>query len=131
MTARQIGFIGLGNMGGRIVRRLIAAGHRVRGYDLDPGRASAAGAEGAGSPAAVAAGSDCILVSVPDSAAVEDAVFGDGGLASACESGQIVVDLTTASPASTRLIHAALAERNVEFLDAGISGGAAAAEKEH
>jgi 3-hydroxyisobutyrate dehydrogenase len=129
MSARQIGFIGLGNMGGRIARRLIAAGHRVRGYDTQPGRAGAAGAEAASSPAATAAGSDCILLSVPDSAAVEDAVLGAGGLAGACERGQIVVDLTTAAPASTMKIHAALAARGVEFLDAGISGGAAAAEK--
>ena len=46
-----------------------------------------------------------------------------------CRPSQVVVDLTTASPASTVRIHAALAERGAEYVDAGISGGAKAAEK--
>ena len=55
-------------------------------------------------------------------------MLGEGGVLEHARPGQVVVDLSTASPQSTQRIHAALAEQNVEFLDAGISGGAKAAE---
>jgi 3-hydroxyisobutyrate dehydrogenase-like beta-hydroxyacid dehydrogenase len=55
-------------------------------------------------------------------------MLGAGGVLEHARPGQVVVDLSTASPQSTQRIHAALAERSVEFLDAGISGGAKAAD---
>lgn len=129
MSGQQVGFVGLGNMGGRMTRRLVAAGITVLGYDLRPGQAAAVGATAAAAAGAVCAGSDCVLLSLPDSTVVERVVLGDDGLLHAATPGQVIVDLSTAAPASTRRIHAALAERGVEYLDAGISGGAAAAEK--
>ena len=132
MSGRQVGFVGLGNMGGRMTRRLVAAGISVVGFDVRPGQAAAAGATPTSSLAEVGNGSDCVLLSLPDSTAVESVVLGDGGaggLADAATPGQVIVDLSTAAPASTRRLHAALAERGVQYLDAGISGGAAAAEK--
>jgi 3-hydroxyisobutyrate dehydrogenase len=125
-TERRVGFVGLGNMGGRITRRIVAGGHPVLGYDLDPEKAEAAGAAPATSVAEVIDGSDIVLLSLPDSGAVEAVVH---DVLAACRTGQVVVDLSTAAPSSTVALHAALAERGVEFLDAGISGGAAAAEK--
>ncbi|MBO0824152.1 MAG: NAD(P)-dependent oxidoreductase [Actinobacteria bacterium] len=127
-TAR-IGFIGLGNMGGRMTRRLIAAGHPVLGYDPVPDRAAAAGATPAASVTEVVQGSDCILLSLPDSSVIEEVVRGNGGVLAMSRPGQIVVDLSTAAPSSSIRLHAELAERAVDFLDAGISGGAAAAER--
>ncbi len=129
MTGRQVGFVGLGNMGGRMARRLVGAGITVVGYDVRDGQADSAGAIAAGSPAEVCAGSECVLLSLPDSTVVESVVLGGGGLAAAARSGQVIIDLSTAAPASTRRIHATLAALGVEYLDAGISGGAAAAEK--
>lgn len=129
MPGQQVGFVGLGNMGGRMTRRLVAAGISVLGYDLRPGQAAAAGATAAATPAGVCDGSDCVLLSLPDSTMVENVVLGDRGLLEAASPGQVIIDLSTAAPASTRRVHAALAERGVEYLDAGISGGAAAAEK--
>lgn len=133
VAGRQVGFIGLGNMGGRMTKRLVQAGITVLGYDVRPGLAAAAGATPADSPTAVCAGNECVLLSLPDSHAVESVVLGDGkgehGLIGAARPGQVIVDLSTASPDSTRRIHAALADHGVEYLDAGISGGAAAAEK--
>jgi len=122
-----IGFVGLGNMGGRIARRLIAAGHAVLGFDTDPARARACGAKTAGSVAEVAKSADTILLSLPDSNVVE-AVVEDGLIAHA-RKGQVVVDLSTAAPSSTMRLAARFAERGASYLDAGISGGAAAAEK--
>jgi 3-hydroxyisobutyrate dehydrogenase len=66
-----------------------------------------------------------VLLSLPDSNAIEavvDALEGD------LRAGQVVVDLSTAAPASTVAIHERLAARGVAYVDAGISGGAAAAE---
>ncbi len=131
MAARNepVGMIGLGNMGGRMCRRLVSAGYPVRGVDADPARASAAGAEQAGTPAELAAGCEIIFLSLPDSSVIESVVRGPQGLLGAARPGQIIVDLSTADPASTRAIHDDLAERGSRYLDAGISGGAAAADK--
>ena len=70
-----------------------------------------------------------MLLSLPDSTAVEQVVLGDDGLLANARARQVVVDLTTAAPSSSVKIHAALARREVAFVDAGISGGAAAAEQ--
>ncbi|WP_396446121.1 NAD(P)-dependent oxidoreductase [Actinomadura sp.] len=129
VTGQRIGFIGLGNMGGRITRRIVDAGHPVLGFDLDASRAAAAGAAAAASAAEVAEGSDVVLLSLPDSRAVEAAVLGGDGIMASSRPGQIVVDLSTAAPSSTVRLHAAFTERSVEYLDAGVTGGAAAAEK--
>jgi 3-hydroxyisobutyrate dehydrogenase len=129
MSGRRIGFIGLGNMGGRMTRRLVDAGYPVLGYDPVPGRAAAAGATGARSVTQVVQSSDCILLSLPDSPVIETVVRGDGGVLAAGQAGQVVVDLSTAAPSSSIALHAELAGYGIEFLDAGISGGAAAAER--
>jgi 3-hydroxyisobutyrate dehydrogenase-like beta-hydroxyacid dehydrogenase len=129
MSSQRIGFIGLGNMGGRMTRRLVDAGHPVLGYDPAPGRAAAAGATAARSVTEVVRDSDCVLLSLPDSPIIEKVVRGEGGVLAAGRAGQVVVDLSTAAPSSSIALHAELAERGIEFLDAGISGGAAAAER--
>jgi 3-hydroxyisobutyrate dehydrogenase len=124
-----IGFVGLGNMGGRIARRIVDAGMQVVGFDTDEAKVSGAGAEPAESVAAVTRRADVVLLSLPDSPVVEAVVRGEDGILSACREGQIVVDLSTAAPRSTVALHAELRGKGVELLDAGVSGGAAAAEK--
>jgi 3-hydroxyisobutyrate dehydrogenase-like beta-hydroxyacid dehydrogenase len=122
------GFIGLGNMGGRMTRRLVDAGIDVLGYDARAESIATTGARPAHDVAQVAAETDVIMMSLPDSHVVEAVVGGEQGLAARARPGSVVVDLSTSAPASTRRIAAELAERDVEYLDAGISGGAAAAE---
>lgn len=129
MSVHTVGMVGLGNMGGRITRCLSAADYRVVGYDTRAGTAEQAGAVEASSLAEVAEQSEVILLSLPDSHVVESVVLGEEGLLAHCRPAQVVVDLSTASPASTRRLYDLLAERKVVLLDAGISGGAAAAEK--
>ena len=128
MSDRVIGFIGLGNMGGRMTRRITSTGTTVVGFDAATDNIDRAGAVAATSTADVAARTDVILLSLPSSPIVEAVVLGDDGILPNARSGQIVVDLSTAAPESTRRISAALAERGVQYIDAGISGGAAAAE---
>jgi 3-hydroxyisobutyrate dehydrogenase len=125
----MIGFVGLGNMGGRIARRLLDGGESVVGYDADTARAAQVGVEPADSLAAVAGAADVVLLSLPDSPVIEAVVGGDDGLEAHARPDQVLVDLSTAAPSSTRALHDRLAERGVAYLDAGISGGAAGAEQ--
>jgi 3-hydroxyisobutyrate dehydrogenase len=133
IAGRSVGFVGLGNMGGRMTRRLVAAGVSVTGYDLRPGQAESAGAAAAVSLGEVCDGTSAVLLSLPDSRAVEAVVLGDrpssDGLLDFARPGQVLIDLSTSAPSSTRRLHDLAAERGVGYLDAGISGGAAAAEK--
>ena len=129
MSSPAVGIVGLGNMGGRIASRIQTGGGPLIGYDSDAARAAERGIEAAGSLAALVAAVDVVLLSLPDSTVVEAVVRGEGGVLSACREGQILVDLGTSSPGSTRELAAELAARGVAMLDAGISGGAAAAEK--
>jgi 3-hydroxyisobutyrate dehydrogenase len=124
-----IGFIGLGNMGGRMTRCLVDAGLNVVGYDTDTQRVTASGAQVADSIASVVAEAGVVLLSLPDSKVVEAVVEGPDGLLRHCRQGQIVVDLSTAAASSSVRLHGLFAARGVQYIDAGISGGAAAAEK--
>lgn len=129
MSGSRIGFIGLGNMGGRMTRRIVAGGMPVLGYDKDEGAAARFGAAPAASAVAVVEQSDIILLSLPDSNVIEKVVEGEGGLLAHIRAGQIVADMSTASAASTRRLAGLFAEKGAFYVDAGISGGAAAAEK--
>jgi 3-hydroxyisobutyrate dehydrogenase-like beta-hydroxyacid dehydrogenase len=125
----RLGFVGLGNMGGRIATRLVEQGHDVWGYDTNPAHGSDRRLPTAATLRELVEGSDLVLLSLPDSKVVEAVVRAEDGVLACCRRGQIVVDLSTASPASSIELHRELAERGAEFLDAGVSGGAAAAEK--
>jgi 3-hydroxyisobutyrate dehydrogenase-like beta-hydroxyacid dehydrogenase len=120
--------VGLGQMGGRMASRIREAGGPIVGFDRDASRLAFSGIDAAGSLAELVAAVDVVLLSLPDSSIIEPVMLGPGGVLEHARAGQIVVDLSTASPESTRRIHAALAEHDVEFLDAGISGGAKAAD---
>jgi 3-hydroxyisobutyrate dehydrogenase-like beta-hydroxyacid dehydrogenase len=130
MTApsTRVGIVGLGNMGGRIARRVVAAGYRTSGFDVDAGRAAAAGVEPAATVGELVDASDVVLLSLPDSTVVETVVLGADGILERARPGLVVADLSTSAPSSTVELHGALGAQGVELVDAGISGGAAAAE---
>jgi 3-hydroxyisobutyrate dehydrogenase len=130
MTEPALGFIGLGAMGRPMSTRLVEHGYSVAAYDVAPAAIAAlerAGATAASSPAEAAARADIVLVSLPNSALIEQVVFGDDGLLGAMRPGSTLVDLSSARPSSTRRIAAALAERGVDCLDAPVSRGAPSA----
>ena len=132
MSKPAIGMIGLGLMGLGIVRRLIDTGHTVAGYDILAEKvadAAALGMRPCGSAAGVARASDIVLVSVTTTGAVEEAVLGEGGVASAGRlEGKVLVDhSTTQIEATTRVATGLKATTGMEFVDAPVSGGPAAA----
>jgi 3-hydroxyisobutyrate dehydrogenase len=129
MAGQQVGFVGLGNMGSRMAAQLVANGWQVIGHDPHSPRAGEIGVELVGSPAEVAERAEVVLLSLPDSSVVESVVLGEQGLLGAVGERSIVVDLSTAAPASTRRLSEALAGKGAVLIDAGVSGGAQAAEK--
>jgi 3-hydroxyisobutyrate dehydrogenase len=125
-----VGFIGLGIMGAPMVRNLLAAGFDLTVWNRTTARcepAAEAGATVADSPAAVAARSDITITCVTASADVEAVILGADGAPSpvidGVRPGSVVVDMSTISPAVTRQLAARLAVRDVQLLDAPISGG--------
>lgn len=125
--AQNVGYIGLGNMGGRMAKRLVAAGFPIVGYDPNPAQNEYWGVPRADSIRDLVAQSDVIFFSLPNSGVVEKVVYGDDGVLAHCRDGQIVIDMTTASPASSRKIAADLGSKGTTFLDSGVSGGAPSA----
>jgi len=118
---KKIGFVGLGTMGAPMAANLLRAGHRVKGYDIDPARiALVPGIESANSVAECTHGADIVLVSVPGPKQFGSVM--DGGLGEALEPGTIFIDLTTNELGLVRQWGARLAERNVAMLDAPVTG---------
>lgn len=124
---RPIGFIGLGNMGGRMARRLRDAGVDVLGFDPRAGAAEEIGARTAASSGAVFEGASIVLLSLPDDKVVRS-VMTDPAVRESLRADHLVIDLSTSAPEVSQRVAEEIAERGARFLDAGISGGAAAAE---
>jgi 3-hydroxyisobutyrate dehydrogenase len=130
--SERVGFIGVGIMGGGMVRNLAAAGLRPRLWNRSPSRLAAfleEGFESAESPSALAAESDVIVTCVSDTPDVEEVLLGEHGVLSGARRGALVIDMSTISPKATLAIGARLAERGVHMLDAPISGGSEGAAK--
>jgi 3-hydroxyisobutyrate dehydrogenase-like beta-hydroxyacid dehydrogenase len=132
MEKPVIGMIGLGLMGEGFTRRLIETGHAIHGYDIAADKVSAAAARGVRpcrSPAEVARAADIVLMSVTTTAAVEEAILGEDGMASAGRlDGKVLVDHSTTEIDATKRVAAALMEKSgMAFIDAPVSGGPAAA----
>jgi 3-hydroxyisobutyrate dehydrogenase len=121
----KVGFIGLGNMGGPLAQRLIGKVD-LSVFDLDETRVQAfvaEGARGAMTAAELASEVDLVLTCLPSSNEVREVLLGAGGVASALSAGTMVADMTTGDPEATRDMAATLKERNIEMLDAPVSGG--------
>ena len=121
----KIGFIGLGIMGKPMSIHLLKAGHQVIVLKSS-GAADALLAEGAqlaGTPKEVAEQSDVVITCLPDSPEVESIVFGSDGVLAGLSAGDLFIDMSTIAPATALKIFNAMAEVNVDALDAPVSGG--------
>lgn len=122
----NVGFIGLGTMGASIARNAIKGGNTLTVHDINRKAAEEhikMGARWADSPRQVAENSEVVFTSLPGPPEVEAVVLGENGLAEGMQSGSAYFDLSTNSPTLIRKIHAVLAEKNVQVLDAPVSGG--------
>ncbi len=126
----KVGIVGLGNMGSGMALSAARAGLQVVGFD--PALASRqalldAGVALADDLASLSAQADVIVLSLPVSDIVEQVVLGKDGLLQHARAGQIVLDTSTADPASTARIAQALKGSPLRFVDGPVSGGPKAA----
>ncbi|MFQ5783434.1 MAG: 3-hydroxyisobutyrate dehydrogenase [Alphaproteobacteria bacterium] len=127
----DIGFIGVGNMGGPMVRNLLKAGHNVTAFDVvETARetARAAGATIAGSATEAAQAGEIVVTMLPAGAHVRDVYLGEGDVIAAARSGTLLIDCSTIDVESARAVHLAAADAGFEMLDAPVSGGVAGAQ---
>ena len=123
--SERIGMVGLGLMGQAMIHNLTRGGFAVQGFDVDLARLDDLKAKGGtpvGSPAEAARDVEIVLLSLPNSDIVREVVFGPGGVLETAAPGLYVVDTTTSRPADSIAMASDLAEHNIRFLDAAVSG---------
>lgn len=126
---KTIAFAGLGAMGLPMAKNLLAAGHRVRGIDLNPtalAALAAAGAEPATDAASAASGAEVLILMVVNAAQAEQVLFDNGAL-QALDTGGIVCLMATCPPAAVERIGERVLAAGRRFVDAPVSGGTAGA----
>jgi 3-hydroxyisobutyrate dehydrogenase len=122
----QIGFIGLGNMGGPMAANLAKAGHSVTAFDMSTAaldRAAAAGIHRAGSAVEATMGAETVVTMLPAGQHVRAVYLGETGLIAKAQPGTLFIDSSTIDVATAREVQAAAKARAVDFLDAPVSGG--------
>jgi len=132
MNEKKIGVIGLGAMGLGMAKSLRRAGYSVHVFDVRHEVAQTYAAEGgvvSKSPAELAAACDVLISVVVNSAQTEAVLFGEDGAAAAMKPGSVFVMCSTVDPDWSVALEKRLAEKNILYLDAPISGGAAKAAK--
>jgi len=128
----ELGFVGLGVMGGRIAKRLLDAGHRVTGYNRTASKARwlvDAGMRLAGTPREAARASEIVFSMVADTAALATVTDGPDGVLAGLGAGQVYVEMSTVSPAASRALAQRVAETGARMLDAPVSGSVATLEQ--
>lgn len=133
LTADQvkIGFIGLGNMGSRLAKRLLDEGYHVTVYDRNADKAQAVAAKGAvvaKSIVELAGVVDVLLSCLTNDAAVRSVFTAPEGVFSAARPGTIVLEMSTIFPATSRELHELGAAKGIEVMDVAISGSTPAVE---
>jgi 2-hydroxy-3-oxopropionate reductase len=124
----SVGIIGVGLMGSSMGTRLLECGHRVTLFDRNPPKVAAIvakGARAASSPKEVTAASEFVITCVNAASQVEALVFGPSGVIEAASRDQLLIDMSSIDPGSTRRFAKHLEDRTgMGWLDAPLSGGA-------
>jgi 3-hydroxyisobutyrate dehydrogenase-like beta-hydroxyacid dehydrogenase len=131
MAAQNAGFVGVGRMGGPMVRRLLQAGFDLTIYDKSEAAMAPLvelGARPARSPAEVASVAEIVLVSLPTPPIVQAVALGPNGIAEGSRV-KIFVDVSTTGSTYAKRVAEGLAARNIVAADAPVSGGVAGAVK--
>lgn len=127
-----LGFIGLGQMGEPMVRRLLAAGFPVAVWNRSSNKVAPAlehGARAATSPAELARGAEIVMTCVTDQRALEAVLFSPQGVAEGGARGKLVVDFSSIAPDAARAFALRLERLGMGLVDAPVSGGVPGAEK--
>jgi len=120
-----IAFVGLGAMGSAMTQRLLAAGHAVTGYNRTRAKAEALASRGlvvADSARAAVKGAEVVLSMVTDSDALRDVALRDDGILAGLEHGAVWAEMSTVSPAVTRMLGERVQDKGASLLDAPVSG---------
>lgn len=128
----QLGYVGLGVMGGRMAMRLIDAGHPVIGHNRTRSKAEwliEAGMQWADTPRQVAEASEIVFSMVTNTQAVISITQGEDGILAGLGPGKIYIDMSTASPSNSRALADKAAERGASMLDAPVSGSVSTLEE--
>lgn len=130
MSAKKLGFVGLGIMGSPMAGHLIKGGHSVylATRSQVPEELIKAGGIACKSPAEVAKNADIIFTMVPDTPDVEKVLFGENGISSGISKGKIVVDMSSISPIATKEFAKKLNDLGCDYVDAPVSGGQVGAQ---
>ena len=121
----NLGFVGLGAMGSRMVKRLLDAGHNVTGYNRTRSKAQwllDLGMKWADTPRAAAQAGDFVFSMVTNSEALHAVTQGPDGIFTGLSAGKIYVDMSTVSPAAIRATAGQVEAKGAQMLDAPVSG---------
>lgn len=121
----SLGFVGLGVMGSRMVQRLLAAGHKVTGYNRTKSKAQwllDAGMKWADTPRALAASAEITFSMVTNTPALRAVTCGADGILAGLSTGKIYIDMSTVSPAASREVAREVEAKGARMLDAPVSG---------
>ena len=121
----KVGFIGLGNMGKPLAERLLR-NNELFVHDLDQENVdyfTKKGAIACSTPSELALNTSRIFLCLPTSAIVEKVICGENGLLYSATKDSFIIDMTTGEPEITRIIANILEEKEINFIDAPVSGG--------
>lgn len=127
----RVGFAGLGIMGSRMAKNLLAKGHEVAVYNRSAGPAQALAAKGAqvaADPASLAERSEVVFTCLADPPAVRAVYLGERGIVAGLQAGARCVDTSTIAPSLARELAAACQARGADFLEAPVTGSKQGAE---
>ena len=128
----NVGFVGLGVMGSRMVKRLLDAGHTVTGYNRTKAKAQwliDAGMKWAETPRAVTATAETTLSMVANTQALQAVTGGPDGIIAGLSAGKTYVDMSTVSPAASRELAKQVEAKGAQMLDAPVSGSVSTLEE--
>jgi 3-hydroxyisobutyrate dehydrogenase-like beta-hydroxyacid dehydrogenase len=127
----ELGYVGLGVMGGGVARRLLDAGHTVTGWNRTKAKAQPlldAGLLWADSPRGVAEAADVVFTMVTNTSAVRAVTEGPDGILAGLAPDKVYVDMSTVSPATSRELAERVAALGASMLDSPVSGSVATLE---
>jgi 3-hydroxyisobutyrate dehydrogenase-like beta-hydroxyacid dehydrogenase len=125
MSKAELGFVGVGRMGGPMTERLLEAGYSLTIFDTDAAQVDALvkkGAKKASSAAEVASAADIVLMSLPTPDIVRNVALGENGVARGNRV-RTLIDLSTTGPGVSNIVAKELTQRNISWVDSPVSGG--------